>query len=180
MKYLKKNKGIIWDVSGSAMYGLNSFIMLALVSRIGTVEETGEFGIAFTTAQLLYIVGQFGMSLYQMTDYRKKYCFSDYAKIRVFSCALMLAACAVSILTLGFSGRKALFTILLSVLMLLNVVGDLYQNMFFQNNRLDLSGSALFFRTFWSLIAFSITLMVTRRVAFSILIQRVFKFFVKL
>ena len=164
-------KGTIWNTLGSTMYGFNSFIMLALVSRIGTVEETGEFGIAFTTAQLLYIVGLLGVSHYQMTDYGKKYCFSDYAKIRGFSCVLMLAACVVSILALGFSGRKALYTILLSVLMLLNVVGDLYQNLFFQNNRLDLSGSALFYRTFLSLIAFAITLVVTRHIVLAFLLQ---------
>lgn len=164
-------KGTIWNTLGSTMYGLNSFIMLAVVSRIGTVEETGEFGIAFTTAQLLYIVGLLGVSHYQMTDYGKKYCFCDYAKIRAFSCLLMLAACVVSILALGFTGQKALYTILISALMLLNVVGDLYQNLFFQNNRLDLSGSALFYRTFWSLIVFAVTLVVTRQIVLAVLLQ---------
>lgn len=175
-----KIKGIVWNTLGSTMYGLNSFIMLALVSRIGTVKETGEFGIAFTTAQLLYIVGLLGLSHYQMTDYEKKYCFYDYAKIRACSCGLMLAVCFVSILALGFSGQKALFTILLSVLMLLNVVGDLYQNLFFQNNRLDLSGSALFFRTLWPLAIFTITLVVTRQTVFALCLQILCNFLITL
>lgn len=62
-------KDTVWNTLGSTMYGANSFIMLALVSRIGTVEQAGYFSIAFTTAQILYIVGLFGVNTYQMTDY---------------------------------------------------------------------------------------------------------------
>ena len=84
-----KNNGVFWNTLGSTMYGVNSFIMLALVSRVGTVEQSGYFGIAFTTAQILYIVGLFGVNIFQMTDYQHQYRFSDYAKVKVFSCFLM-------------------------------------------------------------------------------------------
>ena len=47
---MKISRGFFWNTLGSTMYGLNSFLMLALVSRVGTVEETGAFGIAFTTS----------------------------------------------------------------------------------------------------------------------------------
>ena len=153
------------------MYGLNSFLMLALVSRVGTVEETGAFGIAFTTAQLMYIVGLLGVSHYQMTDYEKKYSFREYGVLRALSCALMAVGCALSIQVMGFLGQKALLTALLTLLMLLNVVGDLYQNLFFQNNRLDLSGSALFYRTFWSLLVFAVAYIATKALVLAICLQ---------
>ena len=130
---MKISRGFFWNTLGSTMYGLNSFLMLALVSRVGTVEETGAFGIAFTTAQLMYIVGLLGVSHYQMTDYEKKYSFREYGVLRALSCALMAVGCALSIQVMGFSGQKALLTALLTLLMLLNVVGDLYQNLFFHN-----------------------------------------------
>ena len=163
--------GAIWNTLGSTIYGLNSFIMLAMVSRFGTVEEAGTFGIAFTTAQLLYIVGLFGVSHYQMTDYKRTYCFSDYKRVRYFSSVLMLILCLISIGVMQFSGEKALLTILLSVFMLLNVIGDLYQNLFFQNDRLDLSGSALFFRTLWPLLVFCSILFLTRQLILALLLQ---------
>ena len=167
----QNNTGALWNTLGSTIYGLNSFVMLALVSRIGTVEDAGEFGIAFTTAQLLYIVGLFGVSHYQMTDYQKKYSFHDYINVRVFSCLLMAIICVASIFVLQFSLKKALFTILLSILMLLNIIGDLYQSLFFQNNRLDLSGSALFYRTLWPLLIFCATLILTEEIILAILLQ---------
>ena len=168
---MKISRGFFWNTLGSTMYGLNSFLMLALVSRVGTVEETGAFGIAFTTAQLMYIVGLLGVSHYQMTDYEKKYSFREYGVLRFFSCALMAVGCALSIQVMGFSGQKALLTALLTLLMLLNVVGDLYQNLFFQNNRLDLSGSALFYRTFWSLLVFAVAYIATKALVLAICLQ---------
>lgn len=166
-----KTKGILWNTLGSAIFGGNSFVMLAMVSRVGTVEQAGYFGIAFTTAQILYIVGLFGVSHYQMTDYRAKYHFSDYACMRLFSCILAVAGCAGAIYLLQFTGEKAKYTAVLTALMLLNAVGDLYQSLFFQKNRLDLSGSALFYRTFWPLLAFCAVLIWTRSVMLSLVVQ---------
>lgn len=169
--YRDKNNGILWNTLGSTMYGLNSFIMLALVSRVGTVEEAGCFAIAFTTAQLLYIIGLFGVSHYQMTDYSERFCFSSYAKLRGLSCILMLLCAVGAVATLGFSGMKRTYTFLLTSLMLLNVVGELYQCLFFQKNRLDLSGSALFFRTLWPLILFCAVGLLTGNILMAVLVQ---------
>lgn len=178
MRLLGSRNGIFWNTLGSTMYGLNSFLMLALVSRIGSVEEAGAFGIAFTTAQLMYIVGLLGVSHYQMTDYDKTYSFQEYGALRGFSCALMAVGCVLSIRAMDFSGQKALLTILLTLLMMLNVVGDLYQNLFFQNNRLDLSGSALFYRTFWPLVVFAGAYIVTKNLVFAICLQIICNFLV--
>lgn len=171
MKQALNKKGVLWNTLGSTMYGVNSFVMLALVSRVGTVEQAGAFGIAFTTAQLLYIVGLFGVPHYQMTDYAEKYSFKSYAKARTFSCVLMLLCCIGAVVLMGFTGVKRAYTFVLTLLMLLNVVGELFQSLFFQKNRLDLSGSALFFRTLWSLILFCAVALLTKNIMLAVLVQ---------
>ena len=167
----QNKKGVFWNSLGSLMYGANSFLMLALVSRVGTVEQAGYFGIAFTTAQILYIVGLFGVPHYQMTDYAGKYKFLDYVHAVRFSCLLMVFGCIGTILGFHFTGSKASYTVCLTILMLLNVVGELYQSLFFQKNRLDLSGSALFCRTLYPLLFFCIILWATHRVIAALFIQ---------
>lgn len=174
----KETNGAVWNALGSTMYGFNSFFMLALVSRIGSVEEAGAFGIAFTTAQLMYIVGLFGISHYQMTDYEKKFSFQEYGLVRGASCGLMMIVCLISVVAMAFSVQKVLLTVLLTLLMMLNVVGDLYQNLFFQNGRLDLSGSALFYRTFWPLLVFSAALFFLKSLVFAISLQILCNFLV--
>lgn len=164
-------KGAIWNTLGSTMYGINSFLMLAVASRIGTVEESGYFGIAFTTAQLMYIVGLLGMNHYQQTDYQEKYTFSVYVRAKILACVLMAIGCACTIALLHFSGIKAIYTITLTVLMMLNAIGEIFQSLFFQKNRLDLSGSALFYRTLWSLAAFVAVAFVARNILLALVAQ---------
>lgn len=166
-----QRRGFFWNTLGSTMFGANSFIMLAMVSRIGTVEQTGYFGIAFTTAQILYIVALFGTPHYQMTDYGEKYSFSDYARVRVISSFVATIGCVCAIIFFQFTDEKALYTLILTILMLLNAAGELYQCLFFQKNRLDLSGSALFFRTFWSLLLFCGILIVTHNIIGALIVQ---------
>ena len=166
-----QRNGTIWNALGSTMFGINSFVMLTMVSRTCTVAQTGAFSIAFTTAQMLYILGLFGISHYQMTDYQGKYTFHCYAKARFFSCVLMLIIGASAVFLLGFRGEKLVYTLSLTLLMLINVIGELYQCLFFQKNRLDLSGSALFYRTLWSLTGFCIALLLSGNVLLAIFIQ---------
>lgn len=164
-------KGTIWNTLGSTMYGINSFIMLALVSRVGTVEEAGYFGIAFTTAQLMYIVGLFGMNHYQQTDYQEKYSLVTYIKAKLISTIFMVVGCFASIACLRFSGVKAIYMVMLTLLMILNSVGEMFQSFFFQKNRLDLSGGMLFFRTLWSLLAFSGSVIFFKNILLAVALQ---------
>ena len=163
--------GAVWNTLGSTMYGANSFIMLAVVGRYGSVEETGCFGIAFTTAQILYIVGLFGVNHFQQTDYTQKYSFKIYTRAKLFSSILMLLGCVLTITILRFENLKLYYTLLLTLLMVLNAVGELFQSMFFQHQRLDLSGGALFFRTLWSLVAFVFIVMIGLPILYALALQ---------
>lgn len=64
-----KKKGVIWNTLGSGMFAANSVLLLLIVSRVFGVAAAGDFGIVFTTAQILYIIGLFGINHFQMTDY---------------------------------------------------------------------------------------------------------------
>ncbi len=71
----ESRKGVIWNTLGSGMFAANSVLLLLIVSRVFGVAAAGDFGIAFTTAQILYIIGLFGINHFQMTDYAGQYSF---------------------------------------------------------------------------------------------------------
>jgi O-antigen/teichoic acid export membrane protein len=140
---------------GSLMYGVNSFVLLMLVSRQAGVEAAGIFGIAFTNAQMLWIIGIFGASHYQLTDLHEAYPYAAYRWLKVFSSALMAVATLALGLIMPMDPAKAQTTVLLSVYMLSHVVSELYQSRMFQMNRLDLAGQSQFFRTLIPLLCFA-------------------------
>lgn len=155
----RRASGVIWNALGSAMFGINSLIMLSAVNRATNVETAGTFGIAYTSAQLLFILGVFGANHYQMTDYAHAYAFKTYHRLKVFSSAAMLP-CALIVYLLGLGGNSLFCLMALTVLMMLNAWGELYQSLFFQHDRLDLSGKALFYRTLATSLAFIAVLAV--------------------
>ena len=157
----QKKKGIIWNALGSSIYGLNTFVMIAAVNRlVQDVAETGAFSIAFTTAQMLFILGVFGANHTQMTDYSHGYSFEQYRKLKIITTVCMLPSAFILFL-MGLGSSNFVYLLGLTVLMALNAWGELYQSLFFQHNRLDLSGQALFFRTLFSLSAFVLAMLLT-------------------
>ena len=154
--------GSLWNALGSTMYGFNSFLLLTSVNRFLGVEMSGVFGIAFTTAQLLWIVGIFGVGQFQMTDYHEQFSYYVYLKTKIITSVLMGVCALLACLALSFSKEKTLLTLLLTVYMMAHSVSDLFQNRFFQLDRLDLSGKCLFFRTLFSLVCFAAALWATR------------------
>lgn len=147
-------KGAVWNTIGSIAFAASSLIMLAIVSNNATIEESGEFAVTFSLAQFLFIIGLFGSNFFQMTDYQKQYSFSDYRTLKIISSALMLLCGIAAIPLMGFSGRKIWLSLILCVYMMIISGAELFQCLLFQNNRLDLSGKAMFLRTIFSVIPF--------------------------
>lgn len=159
-----KLRGPVWNAAGSTMFGLNSLLVLVLVSRRCGVEATGVFSVSFSTAQLLYYVGLFGAEHYQMTDYAQKYSFAAYKRLKVFSTLLAVAGSGAAALLLGFSVQTAVLTLVLTLYMQVHSVGSLYQSLQFRLNRLDLAGCARFSRTLTALVCFAVAIVLTRNV----------------
>jgi len=135
--------------------------MLMVVSRVSGVQAAGEFGISYAIAQLLYIVGLFGVNHYQMTDYGKKTGFGNYALVKVITSLFMLLLCGVIILAFSYSFIRAMQLFLLTVYMMVNSLAELYQSLFFQENKLGLVGRSLFFRSLISFAVFATVLYTT-------------------
>ena len=151
--------GPFWNMMGSGMVAANTVILTMLVSRFADLATVGAFTLALTTSQILYTLGLFGANDLQMTDYKHSYRFAHYFHVKVFSTLASVVCCALAMLALGFSRAGRLYTWLLTGYMMVNSIAELYQAMFFQNGRLDLSGKALFFRYFLSTVGFFAALL---------------------
>ena len=140
--------GAFWNMMGSGVMAANTVLLTMLTGHFADLAEVGVFTLALTTAQVLYSVGLLGANDLQMTDYRHRYAFSQYFWTKVVSTAAAIAAGFLAVQVFGFDGKARLYTLLLAGFMLLNSFAELYQSLYFQNQRLDLSGKSLFFRYF--------------------------------
>lgn len=156
-----RKKDAFWNTLGSGIFSLVSFVLLILISRQFGTETAGQFSIAMAIAQLLYIVALFGVNTYQMTDYAEKYDLPQYLSVRILTSVLTAVICLVTIRLSGYTGLKASLTGLLTLFMILNAFAEVFQSLFFQKGRLDLSGKSMFYRTAVSLASFAVFIAVT-------------------
>lgn len=152
-------KNAIWFTLGSGIFAATSALTILLMTREFGLNIAGQFSIAQTTAQLLYLVSIFGISVYQMTDFKCIYTFEQYFSARLLTSSIALIIGLFLIFVLGFEGLKAWFTILLICFILCNAIADVFQSFFFQINRLDIAGKSLFWRMLISNIIFACGLM---------------------
>lgn len=126
---------------------LNSFqtvIILMVISRIDAVTDAGNFVIAYAIANLLIMIGKYGVRQYQVSDVKEQFSFGDYLSARVLSTIAMIAAAAVYIavqmVTGAYDAEKSAVVFLICGAKAVDAFEDVYHGMFQQHQRLDVAG----------------------------------------
>lgn len=142
---------------------LNSFqtvIILMVVSRIDEVTDAGNFVIAYAIANLLIMIGKYGVRQYQVSDVEEQYSFKDYFSIRVISVfAMMLVAIIYSAVHLSdgsYDWEKTSAVLMICGAKAVDAFEDVYHGMFQQHKRLDIAGKIWTIRLMAYIIEFMV------------------------
>ena len=160
-------RGAFWNMMGSGLMAANTVLLTMLAGHYSSLEEVGIFTLSLTTSQVLYSVGLWGANDLQMTDYSRRYSFTNYFWMKIMSTATAILLCLAAVNILGFGEKACRYTVLLTGFMMVNSFAELYQSLYFQNQRLDLSGKSLFFRYLFSTLAFMAALVRTREITYA-------------
>lgn len=160
-------RGAFWNMMGSGFMAANTVFLTMLAGHYSSLEEVGIFTLSLTTSQVLYAIGLWGANDLQMTDYSRRYSFTNYFWLKIGSTAAAVFFCLTAVNVLGFGEKACKYTVLLTGFMMINSFAELYQSLYFQNQRLDLSGKSLFFRYLLSTLAFMAALVKTRNIVYA-------------
>lgn len=158
----------IWNALGGVAFASISFITMIFVSYGQGLDAAGVYSIAFTTSQMLYFVGLFGVNVYQMTDYENAFSNGDYRRAKAMTSGLMLLLSIACIPLLDLTGEKAIQTELLVVFMALTSIGDYQISYYYQHDRISDAGKSLFFRSVLALAMFGLLFVVFQSVVLAI------------
>ena len=146
-EYVSKWEIYAWNIAGSVCNALASVVLLMLVNRVLGVKSGDVFSLAFSIAQLMLTVGTFQVRVYQSTDVTDKFQFHDYFEFRVLTCSIMLVVSFIYTMIQGYTGQKMTVIMLLCLYRVIDAFSDVFQGLFQQNERIDLAGKSVFFRT---------------------------------
>lgn len=152
-----------WSMIGSVFEAALSFVLLIVVNRVMGEANGGIFTLAFSHAQLMYYIGTLETRPIQSTDVRQKYPFSSYFSLRLVSCALMIIVCLTYVLTMNAEPLKQQVVMYVCLYKTIEAALDVFAAMYQQHDRIEYSGKISVLRISLTLIAFTGTLLLTRR-----------------
>ena len=153
---------------GSGIYSLATVIFVLLAKRLVGEKAGAEFYMAFTTGQMLLTIGYFEIRPFQVTDVAHQYEPGVYFGFRFISSALMLL-CGIgvgAVYTANGMADMAGFGLIMAMclLKLFDGVADVFEGEFQRNDRIDISGKSMTFRTLATMAVFSAVAYLTKNI----------------
>lgn len=140
-------KNFIWNTAGSLIVALSNAIILMFCTRINTTEIAGIFSISYATAYIFNTIGDFGIRIFQVSDTKRKYIFSEYLGARIIAIILMVILGTVFILLDGYRNEKFAVAFILILYRIIENLSESTQAEFQLNDRLDMAGKSMLIRT---------------------------------
>lgn len=164
------SRNVIWNMMGSLVYALSTIILTIVTTRVVGEYHGGDFAIALGTGQMMAAIGYYEVRTMQVTDLHQEYHFHDYVFHRLFSTSLMILASIGFVMIKMYALEKSLLVLLLCVWKMLDTFADVFEGLFQQKERLDISGKSLFTRTLLSALAYILCLVITKQMYISIIV----------
>lgn len=153
---------------GSGIYSLATVIFVMLAKRIVGEEAGAKFYMAFTTGQMLLTIGYFEIRPFQVTDVREQYRAEEYFGFRALSCLAMLLCGFIvgTVYVVNGKADAAGFGLIMAmcILKMFDGIADVFEGEFQRNDRIDISGMSMAFRTIAIMAAFSVAAWMTKNI----------------
>ena len=170
--FLGSEKGLaartfFWTAASGTVYALSSFIFLAVITHVLGDTISDIFSIGLMIAQQVLTVGKFSVRNYQVSDIKEKYSFSQYLGFRLVTCLIMLVITAGWIIFGGYRGDTAIVIVCMTVYKLAECISDVFEGLYQQKFRFDVSGKSQFFKNLIMIITFVAMIIISRNLVLS-------------
>ena len=158
----RTKRDFVFNTLGSVVFGIVFPVLTVVATHVSGVEKAGMFSMAFVVSQLLFIVANFGVRTYQISDLEEKHSFKDYQVNRIITCVAMIivgiAYCKIR------SYDAEMFNICLGIFIYKAIDGlaDVYEGRLQQMEKMYLAGISLGLRSLLCFLIFALVLFVTR------------------
>lgn len=168
-KDVQFRKNFIWNILGTGFNAFNSLFFMIIVTRVNGVDNAGIFTIAFSTACILYNIGVYAGRIYQVTEPDKNISNKDYIVNRIITTVSMLLLVIVFCSLKKYDIFKTTIFILLVTYKALEAFSDVIYGILQKNEKLDIVGKSLFFKSILSVILFIIVNVITKNMILTII-----------
>jgi len=157
----RTSRDFAWNSVGQAAWGVVFPFLTIVVTQLAGVERAGMFSFAFVIANLLYIIGTYGVRTYQVSDLDEFHSFADYQVNRLGTCLALLLVGFIVCHVLGYEGEMLVMCGGIFVYKAFDALGEVYEGRLQQVDKLYLGGISLGLRSALAFAFYSIALLIT-------------------
>lgn len=158
---------LVWTIISGLVYSLTSLVFLIVVSNVLGDLESNVYSIGMMVAQQMLTVGRFSVRNFQVSDVKDKYSFGEYLSFRIITCSLTVMITVIWILLGGYKGAEAIVISAFTVHRISESFSDLFEGLYQQKMRLEVSGRSQFVKNIIMLVTFCGLIVLTRNLVFS-------------
>lgn len=169
---------VIWNMIGSLLMAFQSVIFLMILTRTVGLLDAGIFTIAYANANLFLNIGKYGMRNYQVSDVKGDYTFKEYLASRWITSILMIIISIIYVIYTAYINDYSVEKTQIIIWMCLFKVSDAMEDVYFgdyqKKLRLDVASKALTTRMLLTIMFFTIVVIITRDLLFTLISSTVF------
>ena len=170
----KEKEAYVWNSVSAILNSFQSVVILMVISRIDNINDAGTFVIAYAIANLMIMIGKYGIRHYQVSDIKEKFSFKTYFVHRITTTIMMILVAVIYVSFFMLRGEydlnKSIVVILICAIKAVDAFEDVFHGMFQQHARLDIGGKILSFRLFIYIVEFMVVYYFSHRLIFTGLI----------
>ena len=157
----RTSRDFMWNSIGQGAWGVVFPFLTIVVTQLSGVERAGMFSFAFVLANLLYILANYGVRTYQVSDLEEYHSFADYQVNRIATCIVMLVVGFIICRVAGFDGLMGTMCMGIFAYRAVDALGEVYEGRLQQVDKLYLGGVSLALRSAAAFIVFTLFLLIT-------------------
>jgi O-antigen/teichoic acid export membrane protein len=158
---LSLRRGFYWTLGGNILYAACQWLILALVTKVGTTAMAGQFALALAIVTPVFALANLQLRIVLATDARRQFGFSQYLGLRLATAVFATAFIALLVGGDGYSRQLALVTLALGLARALDAVSDIYYGLQQQRERMDRVATSLVLHGALQCLAFAVILHLT-------------------
>lgn len=166
---LKKN--FSWSLFGNIIYAACQWGIISVIAKMGTVQMVGQFSLGLAISAPLIMLTNLQLRSVQATDTKSEIKFGNYLGLRILTGFFFTILLFIILVFQNNSLETILIVLMVSVVKLVESVSDVIFGLFQKEERMDKISISRMIKGIFSVIIFTIIMLITDSLVYSLLIQ---------
>lgn len=162
----KVTSGITWSLLGLLAAALAQWVVIVLLSRLGTPEMVGQYALGLAVSAPVVLLASLALRTVQVTDTGRGFTFDDYLRLRVSG--MLVALLLMGVVAAFIGSAHAVVVMLVGIAKALDAIGDIFFGLFQRHEQMRPIGISMMSNSLLTVVAMVSLLALTGSIGWAV------------